>query len=346
MVGHVWHTGKQASPAGSPCRTCSRAPRAQSSCDTSTHLQPPSSTCSTWTQCYMEPAPWLHKWGHHPRLAARTSSSSTAGVLPMAQHLPLQQGTAHQQKGTLPSSCSPGCCHSQRGGAGPPHMPRPQGNPSDAALQAPQPQPLAPSLSAPVHPRRVPVAHFVGQVPHRIMHALRLPPTNGVAAAGVAHAEHACASASAAASTQHMLAVQGAVCWAAAPTLTDPDTSITHSIAVHRSLEQALAVALDGDVVLLQPGRYSLGGSTGSGSGGEDAGGSCPAAAGGMQVPWVMEGGPLRRSIRIIGLGARRQVRQTANCSPFLSSVSALCWVQCSKMCCPDVVECVNATAS
>lgn len=255
-------------------------------------------------------------------------------------------GNSTPTKGDAPKQLQPRLLPQPTGGAGPPHMPRPQGNPSDAALQAPQPQPLAPSLSAPVHPRRVPVAHFVGQVPHRIMHALRLPPTNGVAAAGVAHAEHACASASAAASTQHMLAVQGAVCWAAAPTLTDPDTSITHSIAVHRSLEQALAVALDGDVVLLQPGRYSLGGSTGSGSGGEDAGGSCPAAAGGMQVPWVMEGGPLRRSIRIIGLGARRQVRQTANCSPFLSSVSALCWVQCSKMCCPDVVECVNATAS
>lgn len=94
-----------------------------------------------------------------------------------------------------------------------------------------------------------------------------------------------------------LMAAQAAVCWAGAPLLTDPDTRVVYRVACHQSLEQLLAVAADGDVVLLRAGRYCLsgmgGGSSAGGSdddegpGGEGSGG--PRAWGG--APGLSRGG-------------------------------------------------------
>ncbi|KAG1680348.1 hypothetical protein FOA52_015438 [Chlamydomonas sp. UWO 241] len=68
------------------------------------------------------------------------------------------------------------------------------------------------------------------------------------------------------------------VYWDAAPRLVDPDSGDEFCVARHDSLEQALLLALDGDVVLLAPGRYNLAG----------------------------EAAALRRSVRIVGCGPSR----------------------------------------
>lgn len=219
---------------------------------------------------------------------------------------------------------------------------------------------------------RPPVAHWVGTVPRKLMRALRLPNSGSGSADAVTAWQAACASGSSM-HMQHALALQAASIWSSAPTLKDPDSGQVYALACHKTLDRALSLARDGDVVLLQPGggagwghcgcvnvvlnsntrpmvlclcqctcfwlspqpvcpllqlpprptslsprpgRYRMGGPTASNGGSDDDLGATTTAAAAVGVYPAVFGGqagavggpiPLRCSVRVIGLGSRRQ---------------------------------------